>query len=70
MEYLAEVSRLAARGLAAQGPRRKFGAWLLGAVQRGQFEFVADPKIPLQAAAMILINKFSSPRFRCFGILF
>ena len=56
LEYLAEVSRLAARNLPADGPSRLFGSWLLGAVRRGDADMIPDPKIPLQAIAMTLGN--------------
>ena len=52
MEYLAEVSRLAARCSRAAGEGRNFGSWLVPAVQAGDASFPADPKIPLQAVAM------------------
>ena len=53
LEYLAEVSRLAARSAAADGPNRSFGGWLVNAVAAGEATFVPDPKIPLQACALI-----------------
>ena len=56
LEYLADVSRLAARNEPADGPSRIFGSWLLGAVRRGDAEMIPDPKIPLQAVAMTLAN--------------
>ena len=55
LEYLAEVSRLAARNLQAVGPSRIFGIWLIEEGRRDDANMIPpDPKIPLQAVAMFL----------------
>ena len=53
-EYLADVSRMAARRTPAMGPGRKFGAWLVGQIGNNRASFPDDPKIPLQAAGLKL----------------
>ncbi|CAE7854005.1 unnamed protein product [Symbiodinium sp. KB8] len=52
LEYLADCSRLAARGSPATGQGRNFGGWLTREVRAGNALYSDDPKIPLQAVAM------------------
>ena len=54
LEYLADVSRLAAKGSVATGPRRTFGVWLDGEIRAGRRAYPNHPKISLQAVAMKL----------------
>lgn len=51
-EYLADVSRLAARCTPATGAGRKFGVWLAEKVEKQLASFPSDPKIPLQAVGL------------------
>lgn len=56
LEYLADVSRLAARCSRATGEGRNFGEWLSREVPNGNASYSDDPKIPLQAVAMKLVR--------------
>ena len=63
LEYLADCSRLAARGSPATGQGRNFGGWLTREVRAGNALYSDDPKIPLQAVAMKLVRPLLQHRF-------
>ena len=58
LEYLASVARLAASSAVATGPRRTFGVWLNAEVRAGRRTYPSDPKIPVQAVALKLVDTF------------